>query len=138
MKPLKHMAAIATVMATAIFLFSAQTVHAGQPVVEIISLPHWPVQAALKPVREMLTGFGDNIKLIELNADEADGKKRMKSVGQKGHIPALILIDGMYRYTRPDGSTTEFINFPAKADSPMGLTGAWTASDVEAAIKGRM
>jgi len=117
---------------------SANIANAGQVVVEIISLPHWPVQAALKPIYEMLKQFDGKIKVMQLNADEDDGKKRMKSVGEHGHIPAMILIDGMFVYTRPDGSTVEFINFPAKANSPMGISGAWTAKDVETAIKGRI
>lgn len=124
--------------AATFMLLGGQTAHAGQPVVEIISLPHWPVQDALKPIREVLGKFGSKIRVIELNADEADGKKRMKSVGQRGHVPAIILIDGMYRYTRRDGSSVEFINFPAQANSPMGLSGAWTAKDVQAALLARI
>lgn len=125
-------------LATAIFLMGAQIAHAGQPVVEVISLPHWPVQDALKPIYKVLAKFGDKILVIELSADEADGKKRMKSVGKKGHIPALILIDGMYRYTRPDGTSVEFINFPGGASSPMGINGSWMPKDVEAAVRSRL
>ncbi len=125
-------------LAAAIFLLSAQTSYAGQPVVEIISLPHWPVQDALKPIYDVLAKFGDKIRVIKLNADDEDGKKRMKSVGQKGHIPALILIDGMYLHTRPDGTRVEFINFPGGASSPMGIDGSWTPEDVEAAVRGRL
>jgi hypothetical protein len=125
-------------LAAAIFLLSAQIAHAGQPIVEVISLPHWPVQDALKPIDEVLAKFGDKILVIKLNADEEDGKKRLKSVGQKGHIPALILIDGMYRYTRPDGTRVEFINFPGGTNSPMGIDGSWTPEDVEAAVRGRL
>jgi len=132
-----HKHSIATLVAAILFYWT-HIASAGQPVVEIISLPHWPVQEALKPVHQALARFGDRIRVIELNADEADGKKRMKSVGQRGHVPALILIDGMYRYTRPNGTTVDFINFPAVANSPMGLSGTWTANDVEAALLGRL
>jgi hypothetical protein len=124
--------------AAAILLIGAQIAHAGQPVVEVIALPHWPVQDALKPIYQVLAKFGDKIRVIKLSADEADGKKRMKSVGQKGHIPALVLIDGMYRYTRPDGSSVEFINFPSGANSPMGISGTWTPKDIEAAVLSRL
>ena len=132
-----HKHTIVTLVA-AILLFWTHLASAGQPVVEIIALPHWPVQEALKPVHEALARFGDRIHVIELNADEPDGKKRLKSVGQRGHVPALILIDGMYQYTRPNGTTVDFINFPAAANSPMGLSGTWTANDVEAALLGRL
>ena len=135
---MKTLRPLVAALAAAILLHWTQIAAAGQPVVEIISLPHWPVQEALQPVRDALARFGGRIRVIELNADEPDGKKRMKSAGQKGHIPALILIDDMYRYTRPDGTTVEFINFPAAANSPMGLSGAWTAKDVEAALLGRL
>jgi len=118
-------------LTAAILLYWTQIAAAAQPVVEIISLDHWPVQDALKPVRATLSKFADKIQIIELDADTVDGKKRIKSVGQKGHIPALILIDGKYRYTRSDGTDVEFINFPAAADSPMGLSGRWTAQDIE-------
>jgi len=108
---------------------------ASQPVVEIIALDHWPIQKALQPVRDALAKFGDKIRLVELDADTAEGKKRIKSVGQKGHVPALILIDGKYRYTRPDGSKVDFINFPAATDSPMGISGSWSARDIEFTVK---
>lgn len=124
--------------AAALVLSGARNVYAGQPVVEIISLPHWPVQAALKPIRGVLAKFGSRIRVIELNADETDGRKRLKSIGLRGHVPAVILIDGMYRFKRADGSVVEFLNFPAQADSPMGLSGAWSAKDVEAALLGRL
>lgn len=124
--------------AAAIFMMGAPIAHAGQPVVEVIALAHWPVQDALKPIYQVLAKFGDRIRVIKLDAYAADGKKRMKSVGQKGHIPALVLIDGMYRYTRPDGTSVEFINFPGGTNSPMGINGSWTPKDIEAAVLSRL
>ena len=115
-----------------------QAAFAGQPIVEIIALPHWPIQAALKPVREILKSYGDKIKVVEFNADEADGKARMKAVGKKGHVPVLILINGMYKYTRADGKMVEFENFPSDSNSPMGLNGKWSPSDVKAALDGML
>ena len=128
-----------TLLATATAAFLAMNVQAsfaGQPVVEVIALPHWPVQAAIKPVFEILKTYGDKIKVIELNSDEAEGKARMKAVGKKGHVPVLILINGMYKYTRPDGKQVEFENFPSDSNSPMGLNGKWAPADIKAALDG--
>ena len=56
----------------------------------------------------------------------------------QGHIPIVVLIDGQYRYTRPDGRVVEFVNFPAAAGNPTGLNGARTAVDLESALLARM
>lgn len=124
--------------AAAIFMMGAQFAHAAQPVVEVIAMSHWPVQDALEPIYNVLAKFGDKILVIKLNIEEADGKNRMKSVGQKGHIPVLVLIDGMYRHTLPNGTSVEFINFPGGSSSPMGVNGTWTPEDVEAAVLSRL
>jgi hypothetical protein len=107
---------------------------APPPTVEIISLAHWPVQNALEPIRDMLAKYDGRIRVIEMNAEAAGGVRRLESIGLKGHIPIVILIDGEIRFERADGTVVEFVNFPAAADNPMGLGGSWTAADVEAAI----
>lgn len=132
-----HTNLVVAIIAT-IFLISSPIAHAAQPLVEVISMPHWPVKAALKPVFEVLIKLGDKIRVIELNTEDAEGKKRMKSVGKRGHIPVLILIDGKYRHQLPNGKKVEFINFPGGASSPMGISGSWTPKDVEAVIFERL
>jgi Domain of unknown function (DUF4395) len=111
---------------------------AEKPTVEIIAMAHPPVQSALKPLRGWLAKQGDTLRVVQLDAESAAGEQRLESVGLKGHIPIAILIDGKYRYPRRDGSTTEFINFPAAPGNPAGFTGAWATEDVEAVLLGRM
>ena len=126
------------VLAAAFIALSACATKAAPPSVEIVSLSHWPVQSALKPVREMLGTFGTRIRVVELNAEAADGEARLASAGLKGHIPLAIFIDGAYRTKRADGTVVEFVSFPAAAGNPMGLNGSWTAEDLEAAVKERL
>lgn len=127
-----------TVLAIAIVAISGCATKAAPPTVEIVSLSHWPVQSALKPIRDMLASYGTRIRVVELNAEEAKGQERLASAGLKGHIPLVIFIDGSYRTKRSDGTVVEFVSFPAAARNPMGLNGAWTAEDLEAAIKERL
>ena len=108
--------------------------HASPPTVEIVALSHWPVQDALKPVREFLGTLGGRVRVVELDAESPDGEKRISAVGLKSHIPMLLLINGSDRFKRPDGTAVEFKDFPAKASNPLGLNGTWTEADFEAAV----
>ena len=117
---------------------AATAMVAVKPVtVEIIAMAHPPVQSALKPLRDWLAQQGGRIRVVEIDAESAAGEQRVAAVGLKGHIPILVLIDGKYRYQRKDGTTTEFLNFPASEGSPMGLNGTWTAADVETVLSGQ-
>lgn len=122
-------------LAATTLLQSAPLAYAASPIqVEIVALAHWPVQNALKPVFEVLEEFGDQITVIEVDADTAEGKDLMKSAGQVGHVPVVILIDGEYQFTREDGTDIEFLNFPSGSESPMELNGSWNANDVKSVI----
>jgi hypothetical protein len=109
-----------------------------RPTVEIIAMAHPPVQMALKPLRDWLATMGAKLRVVEIDAETPEGELRLKAMGLTGHIPILILIDGKYRYQRPDGSTVEFRNFPAAAGNPMGMNGTWATSDVDAVLTGRI
>jgi hypothetical protein len=111
---------------------------ARQPTVEIIAMAHSPVQSALRPRREWLAKQDGKLRVVEIDAESGEGEQRLQSAGLKGHIPIVILIDGKYRYQRQDGSSTEFVNFPAAAGNPTGFSGTWAAEDVEAVLLGRM
>jgi len=108
--------------------------RAAQPTIEIVALPHWPVQNALKPVRDFLGTLGASVKVVELDAESPAGEKRLSAAGLKGHVPILLLINGSDRFKRVDGTAVEFKDFPAKADNPLGLNGSWTVADFEAAV----
>ena len=116
-------------------VFAAGTAHAAQPVVEILAMTHSPVRSALAPVRAVLAKYSDRVRLVELDIESAEGEKREKAVGLKGHIPIVLLIDGRSSFKRADGTVVAFVNFPAAAGNPLGLNGSWTVADFEAAIK---
>jgi hypothetical protein len=107
---------------------------AAQPTVEIIALTHWPVQNALKPVRDFLGTLGSQVKVVELNAESPDGEKRIKAVGEKGHVPILLLVNDSDKFKRPDGTAVVFKDFPAGAGNPPGLNGTWSVADFEGAV----
>jgi hypothetical protein len=109
--------------------------RAAEPTVEIIALSHWPVQDALKPVREFLGSLAGRVHVVELDAESPEGEKRIGAVGLKGHIPILLLINGSDRFERPDGTAVKFKDFPAKASNPLGLNGTWTVADFETAVR---
>ena len=124
----------AVVLAATAVALQREAAAATPPTVEIIALSHWPVQNALKPVRDFLVPLGAQVKVVELDAESPEGEKRIGAVGLKGHIPILLLINGSDQFKRPDGTAVEFKDFPAKADNPLGLNGSWSIADFEAAV----
>ena len=114
---------------------SGRAAFAAQPVVEVLAMAHWPVQRALKPVRDLLAKYQGRVSVTDIDIESAEGLKRLKTVGLKGHIPIVLLIDGNKSFKRADGKTIDFVNFPVAAGNPMGLNGAWSVADFEAALR---
>jgi hypothetical protein len=108
---------------------------AAPPVVEVLAMGHWPVQRALQPIYDLLAKYDGRVRVVKMDIESPEGEKRAKSVGLKGHIPVILLIDGNKSFKRADGTTVEFVNFPAAAGNPMGLNGAWSVADFEAALR---
>ena len=122
-------------IAAASVVGSSRAALAAQPVVEVLAMAHWPVQRALKPVRDLLAKYQGRVRVADLDIESEDGVKRLKAVGLKGHIPVVLLIDGNKSFRRADGKTIDFVNFPAAADNPMNLNGTWSVADFEAALR---
>ncbi len=110
------------------------TAIAAPPTIEIIALPHSPVQTALKPVRDFLAGLGGKVKVVELDAESPAGEKRLSALGLKGHIPILLVINGSDQSKRPDGTAVLFKDFPAQPGQKLGINGTWSVADFEAAV----
>jgi len=121
--------------AALLLLAKAHDALGAEPTVEIIALPHSPVQNALKPVRDVLAKLGGQVKVVELDSESPAGEKRIKAVGEKGHVPILLLVNGSDKFKRPDGTAVVFKDFPAGAGNPLGLNGSWSVADFEAAVK---
>jgi hypothetical protein len=121
--------------AALLLLAKAHDALGAEPTVEIIALPHSPVQNALKPVRDVLAKLGGQVKVVELDSESPAGEKRIKAVGEKGHVPILLLVNGSDKFKRADGTVVVFKDFPAGAGNPLGLNGTWSVADFEAAIK---
>jgi hypothetical protein len=137
MNPMTHSRRHWLVAAAALTLL-AGAAHASPPLVEIVAYAHPPVQSALKPLRGWLATQGSRLKVVEIDMDTPAGEKRLQPLGLKGHVPVLVLIDGQYRHRRADGSTVEFLGFPAGPGTPPGVKGNWSAADVEAVLQPRM
>lgn len=110
---------------------------AAAPVVEIIAFAHPPVQSALQPLRDWLASQGSKLRVVEIDMESAAAEKRLKAIGLKGHIPIVVLVDGQYQHPRKDGSVVEFVSFPTGPGTPAGVTGGWSAEDVQALLKAR-
>ena len=122
-------------LAAAGLMVGARAALAAQPVIEVLAMGHWPVQNALKPVRELLAKYQAKLRVSEVDIESPEGVKRLKAVGLKGHIPIVLLIDGNKSFKRADGKTVEFVNFPVAAGNPMNLNGTWSVTDFEAALR---
>jgi len=125
-------------LAGAALLCTAGRALAAPPLVEIVAMAHPPVKAALAPLREWLAAQGKRITLREIDAESADGTKRLQAAGLSGHVPVLILIDGQYRIRRKDGVMVELVNFPNQPDTPAGARGAWAVTEVQAVLAERI
>jgi len=110
---------------------------AAPPVVEVIGFAHAPVPSALKPLRDWLAQPGSKVRVVALDIASPAGEARVNAVGLKGHIPIVVLVDGRYQHSRPDGSAVEFVSFPAGPGTPPGVKGTWSAADVGAVLKPR-
>ena len=108
---------------------------AAQPVIEVLAMAHSPVQNVLKPVRDLLAKYQGRVRVTEADIESPDGVKRLKAIGLKGHIPIVLLIDGNKSFTRADGKTVDFVNFPVAADNPLNMNGTWSVADFEAALR---
>jgi len=126
------------ILLTSAVTFVSSSAAAATPTVEILAMPHPPVQMALKPLRDWLTDQGRKLKVVETDIESTQGIKRLAAVGLDGHIPILILIDGKYQYQRKNGGPVAFVNFPAIPDAPPGVRGEWTVADVQGVLKNRM
>lgn len=124
-------------LAAAALLLVAGAVHAAPPTVEIVAYAHPPVQSALKPLRDWLAAQGSKVKVTEVDLDTPAGEKQLRTLGIKGHVPVVVLVDGQYRHRRADGTTVEFVSFPAGPGTPTGVKGTWSAEDVQASIRSR-
>jgi hypothetical protein len=125
---------IACVAAGAAITLLAGPARAAQPTIEIIALPHSPVQTALKSVRDFLANLGARVRVIELDAESPAGEKHISALGLKGHIPILLLINGSDSYKRADGTAVLFKDFPAQPGQKLGINGLWNIADFEAAV----
>jgi hypothetical protein len=135
MKPPRRF--LAAAIASTAFL-AAGSAFAAPPVVEIVAMPHPPVKMALAPLRTWLAAQDSKLKVVETDVESPQGEKRLRSVGLSGHLPIVILIDGQFRQKRKDGTTMEFVNFPAIDGAPVGVRGTWTTTDVQAVLTERM
>lgn len=124
--------------AGALLLLMVGTVQAATPIVEIVAYAHPPVASALEPLRDWLGAQGGRLEVIEIDMETPAGAKRLQAVGVTGHVPVVVLIDGQYRHQRADGSTVEFVSFPAGPGTPPGVKGTWSTADVQAVLKARM
>ena len=129
----KFVAALASTAAIAVLALPFAA-NAAPPTVEIIALPHSPVQTALKPVRDFLAGLGSKVKVVEIDAESPAGEKRLSALGLQGHVPILLAINGSDQFKRPDGTAVLFKDFPAQPGQKLGSNGLWSVADLEAAV----
>jgi hypothetical protein len=105
---------------------------AATPVVEIIAFAHPPVQSALKPLRDWLPSQGGKLRVVETDMESPEAERKLQAAGLKGHLPIVVLINGQYKKKRADGSSVEFVSFPATVGTPAGK--GWTVEDVKSVL----
>lgn len=111
---------------------------AAPPRVEIIAMRHPPVQATLAPLRAWLAEQGKKVSVVEIDAESAAGCERLEKIGLRGHIPIVILIDGVYRHKLKAGTSVDLVNFPDIPGAPPAVRGKWSTADVQAMLAARI
>lgn len=129
----RHWLSAATTTGLAMAINSA---WAASPTVEIIAFAHPPVQSALKPLRDWLPHQGGKLRVVEIDMETPEAGRRLQAAGLKGHLPIVILINGQYRHKRPDGSSVEFVGFPAAPNA--APESGWTVDDVKKVLANSM
>ena len=111
---------------------SAGNAQVTPPIIEIIAFAHPPVQSALKPLRDWLPSQGNKLRVVEIDMESQDGQRRVQALGLKGHLPIVIAVNGQLKHKRADGSSVEFVSFPAGTNAAPGA--GWTMEDLKAAL----
>lgn len=122
-----HVALASTLLAT------TGSARAAVVTLEIIAFAHPPVQSALKPLRDWLPSQGGAIKLIEIDMESPQAQQRLQTLGLKGHLPIVLVINGLVRHKRADGSVVEFVSFPVAAGTATA-TRAWSVDEAKAVL----
>lgn len=125
---------LSTILTTGL-LSVVGTAQAAPVTLEIIAFARPPVQTALKPLRDWLPSQGKRIKVVEIDMESSDAQQRLKSLGLTGHLPIVLVVNGQYRHQRANGSTVEFVSFPALPKAGGGdANKGWTVDDAKATL----
>ena len=66
-----------TAMAVSLLGLAAGGALAAPPTVEIVAMPHPPVQDALKPLRAWLASQGGKFRVVEIDPESPQGERRL-------------------------------------------------------------
>ena len=105
----------------------------GVVTVDVLYLNHPPVRPVLSQVDEVLTKYGDKVKVTRYDAETDQGAAFAKAKGITQHEPMVILINGSTD-AKVDGRQVKFLSFPQGQGTGMVPDGAWSMQDLDAAL----
>jgi hypothetical protein len=113
--------------------FIPAAVLPAQPVsVKILYLNHGPLQATLKEIRALCSGYGKALTVAWYDFDSPEGETFKTKKGIYEHTPIVIWIDGK-QTVNVKGKEILFVGFPT-GSGPSFFQGKWTLADLRAAF----
>ncbi len=119
-------------LAFALSSSSADPLSAKAVQVEILYMNHGPVQASLREIREIFSGYGNGIAVSWYDFESEEGDSFMAKKGIRQHIPLIIWIEGKSKW-RVGNKEVFFAGFPT-GSGPTLFQGKWTMEDLRMAL----
>lgn len=127
-------ATLPSVVTAVILLLSwPLTGYPDSPVtVDILYMNHGPLRPTVEQVRQILSGYGDQVKASWYDFESKEGEKFMAQKGIRQHIPLMIWLNG--KPTVPlEGKEIQLMGFPS-GSGPAPFQGKWAMEDFRRAL----
>jgi hypothetical protein len=105
----------------------------GPVLVEIISLDHSPIRAAVQEAIDVAAEFGDKVTVQSYDFDTPVGTAFAKANDLTEHTPIAIFVNGEMEF-EVDGRSVKFYSFPQGEGTGMVAEGVWTMADLRAVL----
>ena len=122
-----------------VFLFFAVVLAAcggqvdGPVLVEIISLDHSPIRAAVQEAIDVAAEFGDKVTVQSYEFNTPEGTAFAEANDLTEHTPIAIFVNGEMEF-EVDGRPVTFYSFPQGEGTGMVAEGGWTMADLRTVL----
>jgi hypothetical protein len=108
-----------------------QATAAGKQVqLDILYMNHGPMRPTIGKIKKMVADYKGSLQASWYDFDQPEGKAFMKKQKLTGHIPLLLILDGLSDFTI-DGREVLLHGFPTGASPFKQVEGNWSLEDLQ-------